>query len=256
MKRSFNSTGRKKISLDLLGIRVYKQPDGRRYFSADLSKLANMGLSPDAEVFVEPYVGTSMMRYNFGTLGALTPPTDCPLDELDHGKPPLFRVKVVAHSQKAGQLLAMADRVQPGDSEQETEGRHFLLPLEECDLGEAIWGLSDLRSDARPRLQINQRIPDLGSRLATDPILQGAIFPVVVKEVMTAILFGTTDEELEWVTDWRAFASGLLKEPLPESPSEEQEEEVIESIVTSFVSGMRFATTAVPAEPIVESSYD
>jgi hypothetical protein len=191
-----------------------------------------------------------MMRFGFGSVGTIVTPAQCNLDELDHGKMPLFRIKVVDQSlNHRGRLLALALNVQPADTQSGTDGRQYLLPLKYSDLGERIWDLTELNGDSRPTLVINSRIPGLAERILADPILQGAIFPTVVNNVMDAILFGTLDSEIDWVLEWRDFASTLIGEALPESAKDDDRDELLSRIVDAFVNRIGFAMMALPPQP-------
>jgi hypothetical protein len=88
VRRTFNYTGRHRITRDAVSIRVY-QKDGIRYFDADL-QLTPGRLPPSARVFVDAYYERASMRFDFGTLEAIKPAHNRSLEEIDFGKRILF----------------------------------------------------------------------------------------------------------------------------------------------------------------------
>ena len=139
MKRRINSTGRKSISRDLISIRVVEPslPTLPPSFTADLSKLSDLGLAEEARVYVEPYVtrSSALMRFDFGPLGGLSEPPDTSLSELDAGGRILFRVKVVDQSGEVGKILASATALRPIDEKRDEDDRRATLPVASDDLG-------------------------------------------------------------------------------------------------------------------------
>jgi hypothetical protein len=160
------------------------------------------------------------MRFGFGTVGAIIPPQDRSLSEIDDGAGVLFRVMVVDESDKVGRLLALADRIAPlGDERQ----RDALLPLVTEDLGEAVWRL-DAAKGAQPRLMINSRYPGLKQKLLEDPLLMGAVLPLAVRDALR-IVRNEDDEALEWVARWRRFVEDVTDEEVAKFIFDEGEDE-------------------------------
>ena len=106
--RRLNYTGRKRIKREDVSILLHDNP---AMFDADLTRLAEYALPKDAFVFVEARLQTRWMRFKYGTVGAITPDPDRRLTEFDSAEGIRFSVKVTATSDKAGKLLAEADRI-------------------------------------------------------------------------------------------------------------------------------------------------
>jgi hypothetical protein len=255
MKRRINSTGRKSISREFISIRVVEPatPNLPPSFTADLSKLSELGLAEEARVYVEPYVtrSSALMRFDFGPLGALAAPFDTSLTELDASGRILFRVKIVDQSGEVGKILASANALRPIDEKRDENDRRAILPVASDDLGEAVWEL-DLQATARPELVINNQIPGLMDRLKTDPLLQGAILPAAISQILRYVLDtgdGTVDDEIDWVRDWRQWATDLLEKPLDEYVTANEDlDEAIRGLIETFVTTSKFVSRLPPAD--------
>ena len=256
MIRRFNYTGRRKLTRDLIPIRLVKESSsGAQYFSADFSGLATLGLPSNARVFVDSHVRQSSMRFDFGTIGRIAPPVDTALTEIDSGEVPQFRVMVVDADSRPGRLLAVAEQIRPMEEETE-DSRKPILPLYVTDLGEQIWQL-DAGRDTSPILKINSRIPQLRERLDGDPVLRGAIFPIAVRGVLQVILRDQPDPTLDWVKDWRMFAESLIGQGLPGDDAEPDDFDIcIDRVVEVFCEQHHWAASAQPNTLRDESDYD
>ncbi len=249
MKRRINSTGRKSISRELVSIRVVEPaaPNLPPSFTANLSKLSELGLAEEARVYVEPYVtrSSALMRFDFGPVSVPVTPFDTSLTELDAGGRILFRVKVVDQSGEVGKILAAANALRPIDEKRDENDRRAILPVASDDLGEAVWEL-DLQTTARPELVINNRIPGLMDRLKTDPLLQGAILPAAISQILRYVLDptdATIDDEIDWVRDWRQWATDLVGRSLEEYVAANEDlDEVIRGLIDAFVAGSKFVS--------------
>lgn len=232
MKRRINFSGRKKISAEDIKIRVSEAVSGAApTFAADL-KLPS-GLPKDARVYVEPYQRSTSMRFDFGTVGVVSPPADLRLTEIDQFSGILFRVKVVNESDDVGKIIAAASRIRPL-SKDEDPGLKALLPLVSKELGEEVWRV--FMEGTAPVLQINNRIPGLRDRLLGDRLLQGAVFPHALAMVLRKLLGSDEHEDEEqWVKDWKVFAERLNGEELPDDLSEPENEGLLESTIENIV---------------------
>jgi hypothetical protein len=112
MRKRINFTGRKKLASEHLEIRV-QNPEGQKHptFTATLDPASMAGLDKDAKVYVEPYVVSSSMRFDFGTVSQPKIPADTTLSELDRNESILFRVKVVDESGKVGRIGKLMPRI-------------------------------------------------------------------------------------------------------------------------------------------------
>jgi hypothetical protein len=184
------------------------------------------------------------MRFDFGTISAVSAPSDCVLTDIDANTPILFRVRVVDEKSSVGRILASANGIRP-ESDQEGKNRKSLLPLRGMDLGEELWKL-DLDKDAGPTLAVNNKVPGLVERIPVDAVLMGAIYPEVVRQ-MTRQLFspsGESDDSVDWVRDWRAWLFQILgREVTSEEGADPESLELIASdIARSFSDRNRFAS--------------
>lgn len=252
MKRRLNSTGRRKIKPEHVSIRLIRNDDGLDRFEASLSGLAALGLAEDARIVVEAYVKTSSMRFECGTIGALQVPATTELLELDRGASVLFRVKVIDVGAIPGRLLASSGTLHPQDQSDDEDDRKALLPLREVDLGQEIWRLD---MEGKPFLLINRAVPDLARRVSSDPVLQGAIFPFVVQEVLSSIL-KAGDEEEEWVADWLRFCSELLGEQIATDLNDDDAEEVVARVLEAFNRTRAWAARAQETDTMPQMTYE
>jgi hypothetical protein len=184
------------------------------------------------------------MRFDFGTISAISAPSDCVLTDVDANTPILFRVRVVDEKGSVGRILASANGIRP-ESDQEGKNRKSLLPLRGMDLGEELWKL-DLDKDAGPTLTVNNKVPGLVERIPVDAVLMGAIYPEVVRQ-MTRQLFspsGESDDSVEWVRDWRTWLFQLLGREITseESADPDSLELIASDIARSFSDRNRFAS--------------
>lgn len=212
MKRRFNYTGRKRIPLDRIEITVNRKGGVVETFHATI-KLDNLDLPHEAAVYVEAYHRSDIMRYCFGTVGEVTQPLDTSLTHLAHVDQIRFRVLVVDGSNKRGVILASADRLRPlGQYE-----KHSILPVDFRDLGRQVWKLE--YGGDEPILAVNSLIPNIHNLVKTDARFHTYIYPAVVREIFTHMLFidgadifGEMDDLDEWQANWCAFAKRFLTE--------------------------------------------
>lgn len=245
MRRTFNSTGRKRIPQSMVAIRLVEHGGAQpRSFVAHFSDLSSLGLPSDAKLYIEPRAGTSSARFAFGTISNVTNPQDTRLTEIDEGAPILFRIKVVDESGDVGKILASLDGIAPRDSD-DGDGRKPLLPVRHTDLGEELWQL-EIGRDSGPHLLVNNRVPGLGDRIVSDVVLQGLVLPMVLRQVVRELLL--TDEELEWSRDWKQYCDNLLGEEidweLDVDERSDEFDELIRRVVRRFVDAKRYGSTA------------
>jgi len=249
MKRRINFTNRKSINRKLISIRLFEGelPTQPRSFAAELNGLTELEVPRSACVYVEPYVtgSTSSMRFDFGTIGNLTAPSDTSLTDLDRSGRVLFRIKVVDGSTEVGKILAATNALRPIDEKVSDDDQRAILPVRLEPLDEVVWEL-DLASRARPQLVLNNRIPGLMERVKTDPLLQGAIIPIAVSEILRCILDpenADIDDELDWVQDWKRWAAEILGRPLDDETIDPEDVDALRrEIIATFSRSARFAS--------------
>lgn len=245
MKRTINSTGRKKIPQERIAIRLITPHAGAApSFNLDLD-LKGLGLDPAALIIVEAHVASSLMRFSFGTVALLEPPPDRALTELDAGGRPLFSIKVVDDSGEVGKILAAANDISPRDPG-EDDGRKPLLPLHQTDLDEELWKVHISR-DTGPELHINSRIPGLADRIKDDPLLKGLVLPAAIGRVLAQLF--DPEEDAAWQQDWRTFAETLEGERIDWEVDLQdrgmQIEEVVGNLLHSFCARNGWASLAI-----------
>jgi hypothetical protein len=245
-----NSTGRKRILREQISIRVTDPGNGQpASFTADIVLPPEMKLDPTAKVYVEPYAKTSTMRFAFGTVGAINPPTGCVLSDIDVGASVLFRVKVVDETGEVGRILASANGIHPLE-ESDDDKRRPLLPLHSENLDEEMWQLQ-FDKDGGPALVVNNRIPDLMNAVKNDAFVQGVIYPEIVRQ-MAIRVFGNgdeIDEEAEWFRDWHGWLLQELGKELGDYNQNDDEwvEALADDVAKAFARKNRFASTVIAA---------
>lgn len=246
-----NSTGRRRILREHVKIRLIdlggRQPPS---FTADIVLPAELKLDASAKVYVEPYVKSSSMRFDFGTVGQIAPPLNCLLSEIDAGATILFRVKVVDETAEVGRILAAANGIRPED-DSDGDDRRPLLPVRSINLGEEIWQL-EVDERAGPTLVVNNRVPDLIETLKRDVILQGVIYPEVVRRMVHVIFkegsdHDEGDEDDDWVADWRRWVESQLGREIADGEADEPEalELLANEVAASFATKNRFASNLI-----------
>lgn len=229
MIRRFNYTGRKAINRSDTNLRIEENP---LRFSAGLS-LADYDLPSDAKVFVEAYRQTNWMRFNFGTVGAVTPASDLRLSAFDTPEGILFRVRVTATTDPEGRLLAEADQISPVHrSESGEEMREPLLPPKGEDLGEEVYRVD---FTGRPLLLINNQFGDWRT-LARSPFFVTIALPQAMREILNRIVrveeYFNTDDPDDWRAQWLQFAATL---PGSSEPPREEEKDAFDDWIDAAV---------------------
>ena len=238
-------TGRKRLASEHIEIRIQQQTGGPfPSFAATLEPALTAGLDKTAKIYIEPYVVSSSMRFDFGTVGNPTAPMDTTLSQLDSTQSFLFRVKVVDESGNVGRILADANGIRPKDARDDGLNRKSLFPVEWVDLGERIWKVA-FDKDAGPVLQLTTKVQDLPERRKSDPLLQGAIYPEAFRQVMILLVDGEgIDDEAPWVRNWYEFVLKLNGTDLSGDLVDEDPEQVIEDAVQAFSKAHNFAARA------------
>jgi len=208
MKRRFNYTDRKRITLNRISIDISKKDNTVEYFTANI-KLDDMSLPDSAKVYVEAYHRTNLMRYDFGSVGVISPPEDTDLSQLANYENLRFRIIVVDESNERGLLLASADKIRPTAAYL----KRSILPVSFDDLGRQVWKM-DYSGD-EPLLLLNERIPNIHNIARTDPRFRLFIYPAVVREIFAHMFLidkvNDIDEpEQEWHVNWLRFAKRFI----------------------------------------------
>lgn len=245
MLRTFNYTGRRRITLDRISIDLWEPDPGPYRCDVDLS-LSDLALDPNCRVYVEAYYRSSAyQRLDAGTVAEPRPPSGVLLDAIPKIENVLFRIKVVDESDSAhGRIVAVADRVRPNRIEgDETSKRASILWFEPDDLGDEMWRVSF--EDEMPVLLVNNSGPILEEEIKTivqsDPGFRALVMPAAARAVLQHLMlvervaFEPADEE--WPGLWYQFARELIDEDPPDPTEEENVEERlkwIDAVVAEF----------------------
>lgn len=206
MKRTFNFTGRKRISRDDVSI-IVREDGGDLVFDAEL-KLGEYRLPPDARVWIEAHRQNLWMQFAWGEVSALRPPPDRRLTEFDVCDGLLFRVRVVQPpGPERNKLLAEGDNLPFSRVGVESKARRPLLETVPDNLEDLVWKL-DLDSEP-PRLLINREARPTWRDAARSPHFVALVYPEVLRRLLTRILIedGTYEdaEPGSWKDDWLRF---------------------------------------------------
>ena len=240
MIKRVNFTGRRRILRDRADIEVYDaQPGQSRTFDAKID-LANLPLPPHAVVSLEAMCAGSnvVRRFSFGKVAKIVPPNKRCLDDLE-GENVFFTLKVVDCTEQFGQILGIAEHIRPQRAGKQTAaGRGGILPVEPRDLGQQLWHLEF--TDQEVYLFVNKDIPGLVDRVRSDPLFYAAVYPEVVRHVLTQAINEDVDIDEDdecWPVLWLRFGKNL--HPRSETPplndaSEEDRDEWIDDVVDAF----------------------
>lgn len=233
MIRRLNYTKRKSINHQDVAIALNVQDSGSITFDTDLH-LSKYELPPGATVFVEAYRQTSWMRFNYGTIGAISSPTERTLTAFDSPEGILFRVRVTSTDSPKGILLAEADQIGFRSAKGETENRMPLLPVKPEDIGNQVYRI-DFAS-VRPILLINAAVADWKA-VARSREFFALVYPTVLREILVRIIkiekYFETEDESDWRSKWLTYALSLHGSP--DLPGEDTDVDAIDDWVDQAV---------------------
>lgn len=231
--RRINHTGRKKIRQEDARISLHRASEKAAEFEASL-KLSSYGFPPDAAVVIEAYRQTSLMRFDWGTVGFLRLPAERALIDFIPPDGVHFRLKVVDVSNGAGKLLGLAEGISPQAADLPDTPVESLLAVVPADLGQEIWRLDLGNDDNRPKLCINMNIPNWRTQLQ-DFHFSAYVLPDVLRQILTRVVTEgrPDDDEAEWMRAWCEYAESLPGVgPVPDD--KEQVPSWVENAVDGF----------------------
>ena len=234
MAQRINYTGRKKITKEDVPIRIISNGNGLT-FDAELSKLVEYKLDPQARVYVEAYrsASTAWDRWDFGRVGLISPPPieQRSLDKFGGADGLLFRVKISADGEALGKLLAEADAIRPVlPDDLDSQGTPLIKP-EAGPIRHEPWRVRF--DDDMPVLVINDKTPGW-KELVMEPRFRSLVAPAVMRQVMTRILIVdrgqllSDDDESKWCNRWVRFSESLPG--VTECPGGVDDETAIETV--------------------------
>ncbi len=239
MKRKFNYTGRKKIEMEKVAIRLIRENGLIRAFSLDRLEIEDLGLPAEAKIYVQAYYKTERRQFELGTVGKRTSTTNFSLAGLAYPENLKFRVFIVAPDN--GRILAHITGISP---EVHME-RKPILPVEFKDIGNAIWRVEFEGEEESPVICINNKIPNIQNISKTDPQFFIYVYPSVVREIFTYMVFidkidSSIDPSIDWHAEWLNYSRILGVQPPeilnPEDSNFDEKEALkwIETVVEQF----------------------
>lgn len=243
-KRRINSTGRKKISQEKIGLHLLAPVPGEPLKAKLAIDLDSFGLPETAAISVEAYHRSSAMRFDCGTVGAKSIPEVLTLNEIDQAGTVLFRIKVVDSEAQKGKILASADRIRPA-IEGEHMGRRSIFPVEYRDLGQEIWRV-EIHEESGPVLLLNSRIPALMHRVHENPLVAGALLPAALRVVLSYIAYDSSEDDEEgtgWKSEWLRFCSedlGVDDDPDDLEDDDDARDKWVDDIVYRYCESRKF----------------
>lgn len=221
MLRKLNFTERTKIPRAAVQITLRRESDGVLAFDPVLD-LSSVSAPAASRVYIEAHYRTSYMRFDFGTLGDLTPPADRRLSEIDSGSVVRFRVKVVDNAGNTHRIVAAADDITVSASSSDGGARVPLLEVNFRDLGDLPWRV-ELEANG-PVLELNNRVEGIERMARHDAAFFALVYPAAVREILTNILvieqYEIGEETDEWWSLWMRWAREMTDAPLPQELEE------------------------------------
>lgn len=206
-----NYTGRRKICRDDARIRL-RGAGNEMFFDAALQIDKYKIPEPNAKVWVEAYHRTTLMRFDFGRAGLVTPPSDRRLALFPDPGVVLFRVKVTSEGVEAGKLLAEADGIKPRRPDETDDQRTPLLPVRQGIIGEELWRVDYTGEGESPELIINNNVEDWKA-LARDPRFYPIVAPSALRMIMIQLALvdraAHIEDDEHWQSKWWRFVTTL-----------------------------------------------
>jgi len=235
MIRRFNYT--KRVGINKKEVNVILEQNEELSFMADLSFLKNYSLPDASQVFLEAYRQTRWMRFDWGTIGNLTPSSNRRLSQFDTPDDIRFRVKVTQEGDQH-KLLAEVDGISFVQPEAQDDNRSPLLPVQQRELGDIIYKVEYDLSDDHPRLVINSEAGNY-KEISRAPAFQALVYPSILREILTQYVIVNEHDDQDnpdfWGSKWVRFASqlpgiGLL----PDVDDKDGRQDWIDQAVTLF----------------------
>ncbi len=220
-------TGRKKLHLKDLLVRVWDGPLGTLVMNADL-RLERYKLSDEAEVTVDAYSTVFYERLSLGRVGDLRKPVEMSLSGFGRGDRPLFRVKVTEPG--TGKLLAAHDRIVAGAKGALHSNRACILHVDwksNEEMGGELWRVD--RGDKV--LLLNRDIPGLPLLAKQrDARFEAMVYPAALREILRAAFVEEIDDDIDRETPWYRFAVSLAAEDAPERGENDEREDYMQEL--------------------------
>lgn len=221
MIRTLNSTGRQRITMDMVSLTPRIDGPSR---SVDVSwNLETLALDPTAEVIIEISITGQTIRISAGMLGDATGCHEAKVPFLRDAKSAKGKVLVSKANSSGVRLILATTSSIPVLFEKEPEGGESPLPIQLKEDLNSVWELD--YSTGKPVLWIVNK-NGIYSRLKSDPIFFPTILPAVIKEIAFKLLSSPSSFESNsevWIRFFRAL--GLTDEEREQLQSMEDIEE-------------------------------
>lgn len=227
--RHLNFTGRKRIHRR--DVEIGTVTDERSLSFQALYSFSDYSLPETAEIVVEAYVGWTVMRFEFGTLGTRIEPDSYELSDFDGPEGLLFRLKVLGTGDQTGLILAQADNLRASAADELEKSQSFVV-VRPADLGSVAWRL--VFDEAQPVLQVNERVGDWKSFLRHSAV-RSLLLPEIVRQLLREALQTQPDDEDSdaWQNHAQKLASSAAGTP-PATDDYDEVESWIDDVVRSF----------------------
>ncbi len=232
--KRLNFTNRSKLTREQANVRVHPGKPATFEAMLNLSHLPESAAS--ARVFVEAFHRTTRMRFAFGTVAHLTPPSpvDLRLTEFPDWEDVSFRVKVTDDTDTPGRIIAWANNIDPAKPE---DGQiNDLVRWKDDSLNGRLW---DLQFEEKGPIVLVEK--SVGCQaIGRDRQFVAAAYPEILRRILTQALLieKTSGDDLEhWFTPWN---KGYLTLQLGLPPMPEDAEDIpsrrdwIEQAVEAF----------------------
>ena len=211
MIRRLNSTGRRTIRREHAKVSLRPAENSAPSIYDLQLNLASYGFPPDARVRVEAWRSNAVQRWDYGAVGALTPPAAERRRMTEVPASAQFRLTVIA-GDGSGRLLGACPSIKPALP------LRSLLPVREADddeLGGEVWRV-DFGDDDLPELLVNREISGISEIVRTNKDFRALVMPAVLRAILTRILIDESadpdDEESAW-EGWFKLARALHPDP-------------------------------------------
>lgn len=229
MLRKLNFTDRGRIAKGDVHITLRRDRSGELVFDASIPA-EDFDAPSDARVFVEAYHGPAFMRFDFGSVGAVVPPPDRRLTEIDSTSI-RFRVKIVDARHR---ILAVADDLRVTEQAPHDGARTPLLPVQFSPaLGQQAWRVT-FESDT-PVLELNNMLDGIQRIAKEDALFFALVYPAAIRAILTQVLLvdqhAASDDTDEWWGLWLRWASHFADAP---PSSADDAPQWIEEVISAF----------------------
>lgn len=233
MKRTFNYTGRKRISKNDFLVTVKRKNNIAERFSVEVN-LDKYNFKENCDVYVEAYRHSEIKRFYFGKVSEINEPnTD--ISDLPQKNILLYNLLIVDNSIEKGRIVGFAKSVKPKDKGYDRES---ILDVEFDDFQDNL--LWELKFDeGGPILRLNRKIDNIKYLARNDPFFIFNVFPAIIRQIMYQLRYvedvDPDETENQWHNDWVDFLKNHSKKEYVQDIDPEDFDEQIELCISNFV---------------------